>query len=502
MMKALIAIALLTTSLLIACDVGDGNGTKKTGPGWTSDPRDATDPDGKNTPLGGLPTGTAEDALKAAADAIDKYRAKGVEDVAAALNAGLPGAGVNPGAIDDLNDKKVGQDLPTALDANGNPLAGVDITGQPILNGVGEYAKYFGCPILAPEPTQDNECAKVVQPIVLQVQNQIDAAKGDVAQAVADANPNLTPEGKSFVAAWAQEANQYGAQVAGIYAGEELRAAGACDTKVNAMKVSHNLGVEQGQWIVKSHYAWAQAQAAACVVSTDVIAMEVKTMSLAEVTTFMSVHKVCVGVDVSTGNAVLVTAEEKREEGIKVGIENQVQVLRGQLMIWTAVCRARAGDPLVIDLDQTGLSLSSSRVSFDLLGDGNPMKVSWVGSRMAMLAMDLDGDGRITTGAELFGERQSLDAVSALSKHDSNGDGLIDARDAVFSKLMLWTDSNQDGVSQPSELRSLTEAGVLSIGLSPTNNQVQVLTTSGFRTGHDVWLEMQLSTANLAALKP
>ena len=47
-----------------------------------------------------------------------------------------------------------------------------------------------------------------------------------------------------------------------------------------------------------------------------------------------------------------------------------------------------------------------------------------------------------------------------------NGDGVISATDAVFSRLRLWTDTNHDGVSQPSELVSLSAAGVVSIDLS------------------------------------
>ena len=37
--------------------------------------------------------------------------------------------------------------------------------------------------------------------------------------------------------------------------------------------------------------------------------------------------------------------------------------------------------------------------------------------------------------------------------------------DTAFDSLRMWTDLNHDGISQPAELRSLEEAGILRIGL-------------------------------------
>ncbi len=46
-----------------------------------------------------------------------------------------------------------------------------------------------------------------------------------------------------------------------------------------------------------------------------------------------------------------------------------------------------------------------------------------------------------------------------------NSDGVIDARDAVFSSLRLWRDANHDGVSQPEELHTLPELGLRTVDL-------------------------------------
>jgi hypothetical protein len=128
-------------------------------------------------------------------------------------------------------------------------------------------------------------------------------------------------------------------------------------------------------------------------------------------------------------------------------------------------------DPLVVNLDGKGVRFSGRYVSFDLSADGERVKMPALESGSALLALDLDGDGRISSGTELMGnagscgERRCLDGVEALATHDANHDGVIDSRDPVYGKLMLWTDANADGISDASELRSIADAGIASISL-------------------------------------
>jgi hypothetical protein len=137
--------------------------------------------------------------------------------------------------------------------------------------------------------------------------------------------------------------------------------------------------------------------------------------------------------------------------------------------------------PIIIDTDGEGFHLTSAEngVTFDIRGDGQPMRISWTapGYHNAFLALDRDGSGTITSGKELFGnvtpqpQSATPNGFLALAEFDKpenggNGDGVIDEHDAVFSKLVLWIDDNHDGISQPSELHGLSEFGIHSLSIS------------------------------------
>lgn len=97
-------------------------------------------------------------------------------------------------------------------------------------------------------------------------------------------------------------------------------------------------------------------------------------------------------------------------------------------------------------------------VLFDILGSGALRQVAWtgIGEPLAFLAYDADEDGRITSAHELFGNHTALNVQNgfeALRLREHANPDYIDSTDAGFSDLLLWTDTNHDGLSSRDELQ-------------------------------------------------
>jgi len=100
-------------------------------------------------------------------------------------------------------------------------------------------------------------------------------------------------------------------------------------------------------------------------------------------------------------------------------------------------------DPLVINFDGNSPALTNTKFSFDLDNDGKKDQISFVKPGSGFLALDLNNDGTINNGGELFGPK-SGDGFGDLSKFDSDGNNWIDENDAIFDKLRIWT-KDSDG---------------------------------------------------------
>jgi hypothetical protein len=142
-----------------------------------------------------------------------------------------------------------------------------------------------------------------------------------------------------------------------------------------------------------------------------------------------------------------------------------------------------AACPVIIDVEGNGFSMTDAEggVFFDF--DNNKLleKLSWTaaGSDDAWLVLDRNGNFRIDGGAELFGYSTPQPAPPAgemrngflalavydLPANGGDGNGVIDKRDAVFANLLLWQDENHNAVSEPWELHTLQQLGLVSVSL-------------------------------------
>ncbi len=118
---------------------------------------------------------------------------------------------------------------------------------------------------------------------------------------------------------------------------------------------------------------------------------------------------------------------------------------------------SRLIDPLVLNLEGS-LQFSHDSTSFDLNSDGRQEQFRQLGHGSYFLALDLNKDGKINNGSELFGT-QSGSGFADLRLYDEDGNGLIDKGDSIFDALRLFRTDNQ-------ELMALSEKQIVAIGLN------------------------------------
>jgi hypothetical protein len=80
------------------------------------------------------------------------------------------------------------------------------------------------------------------------------------------------------------------------------------------------------------------------------------------------------------------------------------------------------------------------------------------------LARDINKNGMIDSGAELFGQATRMrngglpvNGFVALRDLDSNNDLVFDRKDESYKDILVWWDQNGDGVSQAQELKPASE---------------------------------------------
>jgi hypothetical protein len=125
----------------------------------------------------------------------------------------------------------------------------------------------------------------------------------------------------------------------------------------------------------------------------------------------------------------------------------------------------RGHNPVILDLAGTGLAideLSSSSMYYDMNDDGQMHRTAWAAKGEGVLAIDANGDGKISGRNEIIFTDWDASADSDLaaikSAFDSNKNGMLDAGDARFGDFRVMVDG---------QTKTLTEAGIVSIDLTP-----------------------------------
>jgi hypothetical protein len=125
-------------------------------------------------------------------------------------------------------------------------------------------------------------------------------------------------------------------------------------------------------------------------------------------------------------------------------------------------------DPLVVNFGGEPARIAGAKVAFDLNSDGTAESVSFVASGSGFLALDSNGDGKVTDGKELFGPRTG-NGFAELASYDADGNGWIDENDPVFGQLRIWT---SDGLS------TLAENGVGAIATTSADTPFAIKDTA------------------------
>ncbi len=175
---------------------------------------------------------------------------------------------------------------------------------------------------------------------------------------------------------------------------------------------------------------------------------------------------------------------------------------RPALGLLNALTNAQGDTPLALDWNQDGVfkttfAETGRKVLFDISAAGIRTPIEWIKPDDRWLALDLNHNGTIDDGSELFGSATALlgtlplslkatHGFEALAQYDTNQDGVINRFDTVFAKLLLWEDKNSNGISESQELISLAKTAVesLSVNAIPVDPSKERLEKSSAYIGY------------------
>lgn len=138
--------------------------------------------------------------------------------------------------------------------------------------------------------------------------------------------------------------------------------------------------------------------------------------------------------------------------------------------------------PLALDLDGSGietLALNKTSLFFDHDNNNFIEKTGWVAPNEGLLILDLNRNGIVDGGNELFGNNTILqygqlaaNGFVALAMYDSNADQYIDQNDSIWKDLRIWQDKNSNAQTDPGEWLTMQEARIKSLLLTYHDDEI------------------------------
>ncbi|SEA61721.1 hypothetical protein [Alkalimonas amylolytica] len=154
---------------------------------------------------------------------------------------------------------------------------------------------------------------------------------------------------------------------------------------------------------------------------------------------------------------IRVTEWEFGYQAVSASFSGSAQLANGQQVSWDlsfqmkyswasvssrTLLASELQDPLVISLNGMPAQLTGDSFSFDLFNTGVPVQLPNLAAQQFYLGLDKTGNGRIESGAELFGPRTG-EGFAELAAYDLDGNGFIDQQDAIWQNLYLWRPDGQ-----------------------------------------------------------
>lgn len=148
-------------------------------------------------------------------------------------------------------------------------------------------------------------------------------------------------------------------------------------------------------------------------------------------------------------------------------------------------------------------------VWFDMDGDGDKERTTWTkrDSSLAFVVRDLNGNGRVDGAGEFLGDStlrrdgtRAAHGFEVLQELDDDGDGRVSATDAAWASLLLWTDRNHNGISDPHEIVPISGSDIRALAtkyhytgrIDPNGNSLRyrslLLEPHGTKPYYDVFL--------------